>query len=107
MPPTRLYLLIVAVFVGGCSLVVDFDRSLLLDGGTDGDEGASGTVEDDDSCVDADCREPATDIGAHIATAPRTQVYGGNGCAAPRAPSAVGLLLLWIGGAALVMRGGR
>ena len=27
---------VVAVFIGGCSLVVDFDRALLVDAGTDG-----------------------------------------------------------------------
>jgi len=27
---------VVAVFIGGCSLVVDFDRELLVDAGTDG-----------------------------------------------------------------------
>jgi hypothetical protein len=27
---------VVAVFSGGCSLVVDFDRALLVDAGTDG-----------------------------------------------------------------------
>ena len=27
---------VVAVFIVGCSLVVDFDRSLLIDGGVDG-----------------------------------------------------------------------
>lgn len=56
MPPTRLYLLIVAVFVGGCSLVVDFDRSLLLDGGTDGGSDAqvdAAVAADDDAFVES------------------------------------------------------
>jgi hypothetical protein len=49
-------LLIVAVFVGGCSLVVDFDRSLLLDGGTDGGSDAqvdAAVAADDDAFVES------------------------------------------------------
>ena len=38
------------LIVGGCSLVVEFDRSLLLDGGVDG--GADGSVDTGDE-VDA------------------------------------------------------
>jgi hypothetical protein len=34
---------VIAVFIGGCSLVVDFDRALLVDGGVDA--GADAAVD--------------------------------------------------------------
>lgn len=47
----RSLLLIVAALVGGCSLVVEFDRSLLLDGGIDGgvDAGVDGAADSGDA----------------------------------------------------------
>jgi hypothetical protein len=42
-------LLLVMLGLGGCSLVVDFDRSLLLDAGPDGGVDISGDAGDDRS----------------------------------------------------------
>ena len=38
----RLAGLLLLLFLGGCSLIVDFDRSLLRDGGMDGSLGPTG-----------------------------------------------------------------
>jgi hypothetical protein len=40
--PTLLLMLVAALALGGCSLVVDFDRSLLVDGGVDAGLGGGG-----------------------------------------------------------------
>lgn len=54
-------LLLTALGLGGCSLVVDFDRSLLVDAGTDGgaiegsvDAGSQGDGGVEAGAVDAD-----------------------------------------------------
>jgi hypothetical protein len=44
----RIVTAVVSVFLGGCSLVVDFDRALLIDAGVDG-----GADAGSDSAVDA------------------------------------------------------
>ena len=54
--PARFAILLVTTLVlGGCSLVVDFDRSLLVDAGTDG-----GAI---DASLDA---EPQRDGGVEV-----------------------------------------
>jgi hypothetical protein len=50
--------LFVFVALGGCSLIVDFDRSLLVDAGTDG--GADASV---DAAVDAGDDAAVDDAG--------------------------------------------
>lgn len=52
----RIVTAVVAVFLGGCSLVVDFDRALLIDAGVDGgaDAGVDAAVDaGSNSAVDA------------------------------------------------------
>lgn len=64
--------MLLAIFVGGCSLVVDFDRSLLLDSGVDAgiDGGADQATSAEVNSSEDPSGNAAVDLGADAGVAP-------------------------------------